>query len=54
MQGIGGPQKYHAKALQELRRKFRAVASDGELRTILQRCDCLSELESAVQSTSKL
>lgn len=47
-QVVGGPQRYHAKSLQEIRRKFAGVKS-RELNDILQRCECLSLL-SGVES----
>ena len=40
-QTVGGPQKYHAKSLKEIRRKYGEVADDGELRAILERTGCL-------------
>ena len=43
-QTVGGPQKYHAKSLSELRRKFQ-VAQTEELRAVLKRCGCLELLE---------
>lgn len=43
-QTVGGPQKYHAKTLQEVRRKFQ-VAQTPELRAVLERCGCLELLE---------
>lgn len=42
-QTVGGPQRYHAKSLTELRRKFAAAGTPG-LRAILERCGCLEEL----------
>ncbi|GIW44450.1 MAG: glutathione S-transferase [Candidatus Binatia bacterium] len=42
------PQKYHAKSLAMLRAKFASVASNPELRHLLERCGCLSAL-TAVQ-----
>ena len=35
------PQKYHARSLAELRRKFAATAPDDALRALLTRTDCL-------------
>lgn len=46
-QTVGGPQKYHAKSLKEIRRKYSEVAGDAELRGILERTGCLAPLESA-------
>lgn len=46
-QSVGGPQRYHAKSLKELRRKFAAMPSGAErqeLEAILQRCGCLELL----------
>lgn len=43
-QTVGGPQRYHAKSLRELRRKF-AQLDEPELRVILERCNCLELLE---------
>lgn len=45
-QSVGGPQRYHAKSLKELRRKFAAVpqAERQELEGLLQRCGCLELL----------
>ncbi len=43
-QTVGGPQKYHAKSLKELRRKYAEVSRDGELRAILERAGCLAAL----------
>ena len=40
-QSVGGPQKYHAKSLKELRRKYGEVSEDAELRGILDRAGCL-------------
>jgi len=45
-QSVGGPQKYHAKSLKELRRKFAAVSANGALCDILSRCGCLEPLQS--------
>ncbi|CAJ1328578.1 unnamed protein product, partial [Effrenium voratum] len=47
-QTVGGPQKYHAKSLQELRRKF-AQARCAELEAVLTRCGCLSLLQESSQ-----
>ena len=46
-QSVGGPQKYHRKALQQLRIKFAAVpaAAEGQLELILSRCNCLNHLK---------
>lgn len=43
-QTVGGPQKYHAKSLRELRRKYRLRETDRELRTILESTGCLEYL----------
>ncbi len=43
-QTVGGPQKYHAKSLKEIRRKYAAVHGDPELRTILEKAGCLPYL----------
>lgn len=43
-QTVGGPQKYHAKALKEIRRKYGEVSSDGALRDVLERTGCLPHL----------
>ncbi len=39
------PQRYHAKSLKELKRKFAEVKGDAALRGILSRCGCLDVLE---------
>eukprot|EP00937_MAST-01D_sp_MAST-1D-sp2_P001717 g1717.t1 len=44
-QSVGGPQRYHAKSLRELRGKYAAVAADAQLRGVLQRCGCLQFLQ---------
>ena len=46
-QSIGGPQRYHAKSLKEIRRKYAEVASDAELAGVLERCGCLGVLSSS-------
>jgi hypothetical protein len=51
-QSIGGPQKYHGKALREVRRKYAEVAGDSELAGILAKCGCLAVLADA--GTAKL
>ncbi|MDG2303238.1 MAG: glutathione S-transferase family protein [Candidatus Binatia bacterium] len=43
-QTVGGPQKYHAKSLKEMRRKYAEVNGDDELRAILERSGCLGSL----------
>lgn len=43
-QTVGGPQKYHAKSLKEIRRKYSEVAGDEELRGILEQTGCLPHL----------
>lgn len=43
-QTVGGPQKYQAKSLRELQRKYQAVASDAPLADILARTGCLQFL----------
>ena len=44
-QSVGGPQKYHAKSLAELRRKFSDVKDQKELTSILEDAGCLQWLE---------
>jgi hypothetical protein len=44
-QSVGGPQKYHAKSLKELRRKFAEVKEVEPLRDILAKAGCLEWLE---------
>jgi len=41
------PQKYHARSLAELRRKYRAVAGDPDLDGLLRETHCLEWLQSA-------
>jgi len=41
IQTVGGPQKYHAKSLKEIRRKYAEASADPELRAILERTGCL-------------
>ena len=43
-QSVGGPQKYHAKTLRELRRKYGEVAGDSNLREVLEETGCLQWL----------
>ena len=43
-QSVGGPQKYHAKSLKELRRKFSAVSNEKDLTSVLERTGCLEWL----------
>lgn len=43
-QSVGGPQKYHAKSLREIRRKYAERADDGELRDALRSTGCLEWL----------
>ena len=43
-QSVGGPQKYHAKSLKELRRKYKAVATHSELSEVLAQAKCLEWL----------
>lgn len=43
-QSAGGPQKYHAKSLRELRRKYRLHENGRELRSILESTGCLEYL----------
>ena len=45
-QSVGGPQKYHAKSLAELRRKFADVSDHAELIGVLQDAGCLDLLQS--------
>ena len=40
-QSVGGPQKYHAKSLKEIRRKYHLVQNEEPLRSILDRTGCL-------------
>lgn len=40
-QSVGGPQKYHAKSLTELRRKFAEVKEQNQLTAILEEAGCL-------------
>ena len=46
-QSVGGPQKYHAKSLKELRRKFGAVPDSPALTNLLDRTGCLRWLSEA-------
>ena len=46
-QSVGGPQKYHAKSLKELRRKFAAVPDSPALTSLLDRTGCLQWLSEA-------
>lgn len=39
-QSVGGPQKYHGKALKEIRHKYGKVNSDNQLCAVMQRCGC--------------
>merc|ERR1712113_1226043 len=43
-QSVSGPQRYHAKSLAEIRRKYAAVSETKELSGILGRCGCLELL----------
>jgi len=43
-QSVGGPQKYHAKSLKELRRKYSEVADQPKLSEILEDAGCLEWL----------
>ena len=43
-QTVGGPQKYHAKTLREIRRKYGEQSSNSELRGILETTGCLEML----------
>ena len=45
-QSVGGPQKYHAKSLAELRRKFTEVSVRDELITLLEGVGCVQWLRS--------
>ena len=45
-QSVGGPQKYHAKSLKEIRRKFSAVSGQKDLTGVLERTGCLEWLSS--------
>lgn len=47
-QTVGGPQRYHARSLKELQRKFQAVASEAALLEILGRAGCLEPLKRSV------
>jgi len=51
-QTVGGPQRYHAKSLREIRRKFAAVANDPVLHGVLSSSGCLEYL--AESAASKL
>eukprot|EP00931_Biecheleriopsis_adriatica_P081367 TRINITY_DN54698_c0_g1_i1.p1 TRINITY_DN54698_c0_g1~~TRINITY_DN54698_c0_g1_i1.p1 ORF type:complete len:354 (+),score=26.98 TRINITY_DN54698_c0_g1_i1:60-1121(+) len=51
-QSVGGPQRYHAKSLKEIRRKFAAVATAPGLADIMARSGCLDLLQEV--ATSKL
>lgn len=44
-QTVGGPQKYHAKSLREIRRKYGEQSSNSALRGILETAGCLEMLE---------
>ncbi|MFP8873979.1 MAG: glutathione S-transferase family protein [Myxococcota bacterium] len=44
-QSVGGPQKYHAKSLKELRRKYSELSDNSELAAILERTGCLAWLK---------
>jgi hypothetical protein len=35
------PQKYHARSLSELRRRYAPLAADAKLRSVLERTRCL-------------
>jgi len=52
-QTVGGPQKYHVKSLKEIRRKYQAVASNTELRSILERTGCLAALQEKEKEKEK-
>ena len=43
-QTVGGPQRYHAKSLREIRRKYGEQSSNPELREILETAGCLEQL----------
>ena len=43
-QSVGGPQKYHAKSLAELRRKFVEVSNQEKLVAVLENVGCLQSL----------
>ena len=43
-QTVGGPQKYHAKSLREIRRKYGEQSSNPELRGIIEAAGCLESL----------
>ena len=45
-QSVGGPQKYHAKSLGELRRKFSEVGNTKKLTRLLEDVGCLKFLSS--------
>ena len=45
-QSVGGPQKYHAKSLAELRRKFGEVSDQEELVAVLEDVGCLKWVQS--------
>ena len=44
-QSVGGPQKYHAKSLKEIRRKYALVKGNAELDGILKATGCLAYLD---------
>ncbi len=44
VQSVGGPQKYHAKTLREIRRKYGEVSGDTDLRATLDGAGCLEFL----------
>lgn len=46
-QTVGGPQKYHVKALKELQRKYKQYAGVSELKDVLVRCGCYTVLADA-------
>ena len=43
-QSVGGPQKYHAKSLKELRRKFASTPDSKALKALLDQAGCLAWL----------
>jgi len=43
-QSVGGPQRYHAKSLKEIRRKLSLLPEGTGIAKILSRCDCLELL----------
>lgn len=51
-QTVGGPQRYHVKSLQALRKKYKMVADSTWLNNILSRCGCLKAIANQNRTTS--